>query len=290
MKLRCTLTPRTSKEDAQALIKTSRRIVAGASAAPCTAEPSMSEPTGLQLWDLWAGSQFPHLTVMVHGVQHFSGQPTKNSADIALAINAITDFMDGATQFVAVMSDDSDFIALYAKLRQLTKGNTPFLWVLTDRPGTRSATIRDYFPNDHIHVVSAPVSNGAASASSAAPVPSDDVEDPSEPFAAMAAAIIQELPVGSFTENFLDLIAVCHEHGLSADHQKTLAGSSNGEYGRSRVRQRIGQQTLAPAERAWGQTARNHASQVRNDCGSQGCEIKHPPGEYVWRPHPADGE
>ncbi len=151
-----------------------------------------------QLWDLWAGSRFPQLAVMVHGVQHFSGQPTKNSADIALAINAITDFMDGATQFVAVMSDDSDFIALYAKLRQLTKGNTPFLWVLTDRPGTRSATIRDYFPNDHIHVVSAPVSNGAASASSAAPVPSDDVEDPSEPFAAMAAAIIQELPVGSF--------------------------------------------------------------------------------------------
>ena len=146
----------------------------------------------VQLWDLWAGSRFPHLTVMVHGVQHFSGQPTKNSADIALAIDALADFMAGTTQYVAVMSDDSDFIALYAKLRQLAKGNAPFLWVLTDRPGTRSTTIRDYFPNAHIHVVSAPVTE------SAAPVSSDDVEEPSEPFAAMAAAIIQELPVGPF--------------------------------------------------------------------------------------------
>ena len=150
----------------------------------------------VQLWDLWAGSRFPHLTVMVHGVQHFSGQPTKNSADIALAIDALADFMAGTTQYVAVMSDDSDFIALCAKLRQLTKGNAPFLWVLTDRPGTRSATIRDYFPNDHIHVVSAPVVN------SAAPAPGDDSEDVEEDraelFAAMAAVIVQELPVGSF--------------------------------------------------------------------------------------------
>ena len=149
-----------------------------------------------QLWDLWAASRFPHLAVVVHGVQHFSEQPAKNSADIALAIDAVAHFMAGGTQFVAVMSDDSDFIALYAKLRQLAKGDAPFLWVLTDRPGTRSATIRDYFPNDHIHVVSAPVVN------SAAPAPGDDSEDVEEDraelFAAMAAVIVQELPVGSF--------------------------------------------------------------------------------------------
>ena len=151
-----------------------------------------------QLWDLWAASRFPHLAVVVHGVQHFSEQPAKNSADIALAIDAVAHFMAGGTQFVAVMSDDSDFIALYAKLRQLAKGDAPFLWVLTDRPGTRSTTIRDYFPNDHIHVVSAPVADRAAPAPTAAPVSSDDVENPSEPFAAMAAAIIQELPVGPF--------------------------------------------------------------------------------------------
>lgn len=152
----------------------------------------------VQLWDLWAGGQFPHLTVIVHGIQHFSGQPTKNSADIALAIDAVADFMAGATQFIAVMSDDSDFIALYAKLRQLAHGNTPFLWVLTDRHGTRSTTIRDYFPSAHIHVVSAPAMDRAEPAPSAAPEPSDDVEAPTEPFAAMADLIIRELPVGSF--------------------------------------------------------------------------------------------
>lgn len=152
----------------------------------------------VQLWDLWAASRFPDLTVMVHGIQHFSGQPTKNSADIALAIDAVADFMAGATQFAAVMSDDSDFIALYAKLRQLAEGSTPFLWVLTDRPGTRSTTIRDYFPSAHIHVVSAPLTDRAEPAPSTAPVPDNDVEDPTEPFAAMAAAIIRELPVEPF--------------------------------------------------------------------------------------------
>ena len=121
----------------------------------------MSKPTGCSsgTYGLRAGSQ--HLTVVVHGVQRFSGQPTKNSADIALAIDAVADFMAGATQYVAVMSDDSDFIALYAKLRQLANGNVPFLWVLTDRPGTRSTTIRDYFPKEHIHVVSSPVTETA---------------------------------------------------------------------------------------------------------------------------------
>ena len=148
--------------------------------------------------DMWATSWFPHLAVTVHSTQRFSKQPTKNSAGIALAIDALADFMAGTTQFVAVMSDDSDFIALYAKLRQLAEGNAPFLWVLTDRPGTRSTTIRDYFPNDHIHVVSAPVTDSAVQASSAMPGPSDDAEQPSEPFAAMADLIIRELPVGPF--------------------------------------------------------------------------------------------
>ena len=177
----------------------------------------------VQLWDLWAGSQFPHLTVMVHGIQHFSGQPTKNSADIALAIDAIADFMAEATQYVAVMSDDSDFIALYAKLRQLTEGNAPFLWVLTDRLGTRSATIREYFPNDHVHVVIVPATDRATPAPSAAPVSSDDVEDPSEPFAAMAELIIRERPVGSFKST--DCQPIIEKHW--PDHPMAKMPSAN---------------------------------------------------------------
>ena len=118
--------------------------------------------------------------------------------------------MAGTTQYVAVMSDDSDFIALYTKLRQLANENVPFLWVLTDRPGTRSTTIRDYFPNDHIHVVRAPVTNSAAPAPSAAPVSSDDAEQPSEPFAEMADLIVRVRPVGSFKST--DCQPIIKEH------------------------------------------------------------------------------
>lgn len=104
------------------------------------------------LWDIWASSQFRELVVTVRGIQHFSKRQSKNSADIAIAIDAVADFVTGAAQFVAVMSDDSDFMPLYAKLKDLTEERAPFLWVVTDRPRTRSSTIEEYFPNDHIYV------------------------------------------------------------------------------------------------------------------------------------------
>ena len=68
------------------------------------------------LWDMWASSQFPQVSVTVKGIQHFSHQQSKNSADIAIAIDAVADFVMDITQFVAVMSDDSDFMPVYAKL------------------------------------------------------------------------------------------------------------------------------------------------------------------------------
>ena len=231
------------QNSAQALIE--RAIESWPERAPPLAQLSLYvQADRVQLWDLWVESRLPNLTVVVHGVQRFSGQPTKNSADIALAIDAVADFMAGATQYVAVMSDDSDFIALYAKLRQLANGNVPFLWVLTDRPGTRSATIRDYFPNDHLHVVCAPVSNSAVPASSD---DSEDVEDDhAELFAAMAAAIIQELPVGTV-----------QEHGLSTDHQRTLAGSSDGDDAKRKLWHTVHQQSLALAGRARSEANRH---------------------------------
>ncbi len=107
----------------------------------------------VSLWDIWANGRFPQLTTTARGIQHFSNRQSKNSADIAIAIDAIADYVTGVTQFVAVMSDDSDFIPLYAKLKELESRRVPFLWLVTDRTKTRSTTIRDYFPNAHIHVV-----------------------------------------------------------------------------------------------------------------------------------------
>ena len=152
-----------------------------------------------QLWELWAEDRFAHLAVTVRGIQHFSKQPSKNAADITLAIDAATDFVSGTTQFVAVMSDDSDFMALYAKLRELNQGETPFLWVMTDRDKTRSFTIRDYFPNDHIHVVRFPTKTNKTKSPSAPPTPKPKGRrDDSEQFTEMAELILEKIPVGVF--------------------------------------------------------------------------------------------
>lgn len=149
-----------------------------------------------QLWEMWSECQFPYLAVTVRGIQHFSKQPSKNAADITLAIDVATDFVSGTTQFVAVMSDDSDFMALYAKLRDLSQEEVPFLWVMTDRDKTRSATIRDYFPNDHTHVVPLPskTTTPPASTKSSPKARRGDTKQ----FAEMAELILAEIPVGTF--------------------------------------------------------------------------------------------
>ena len=104
------------------------------------------------LWEMWA-SGYPALNVTVKGIQHFSHHHSKNSADMAIAMDAIADFVTGDTEFVAVMSDDSDFMPVFAKLKAMSKGKAPFLWLVTDRVRTRSSTIDEYFPSDHIHTV-----------------------------------------------------------------------------------------------------------------------------------------
>ena len=105
------------------------------------------------LWEMWATSRFPSLTVMVKGIQHFSHNHSKNSADMAIAMDAVADFVTGKAEFIAVMSDDSDFMPVFAKLKDMAGGRAPFLWLVTDRVKTRSLTIEEYFPSDHIHTV-----------------------------------------------------------------------------------------------------------------------------------------
>ena len=146
----------------------------------------------VSLWDVWASSQFPSLTVTVRGIQHFTSLRSKNSADIAIAIDAVADFVMGTNQFVAVMSDDSDFIPLYAKLKDLDGTRVPFLWLMTDRTKTKASTIADFFPNEHIHVVRKPYTSTLSSDAS----DEDEVGAPLWP--EVADLIIREMPVGSF--------------------------------------------------------------------------------------------
>lgn len=144
------------------------------------------------LWDAWASSRFPQLAVTVTGIQHFTNSQSKNSADIAIAIDAVADFVMGTTQFVAVMSDDSDFMPLYAKVKGLAKAGVPFLWVMTDRTKMKASTIVDFFPNDHVHVVCVPTTRTRT------PAVDDEDRAGSTQWLEMAEFIIQEVPVGPF--------------------------------------------------------------------------------------------
>ena len=113
------------------------------------------------LWNVWATDAFRNLQVTVKGVQHYSLSATKNAADMAIAVDAISDFNHNRVSHVAVVSDDSDFISLYAKLAEETEisgarkpgERAPFLWVFTDRVDTRSNLLQEFFPKRYVHVV-----------------------------------------------------------------------------------------------------------------------------------------
>ena len=116
----------------------------------------------VHLWRVWANDAFPGVEVTVKGVQHYSLAATKNAADMAIAVDAISDFNHERVSHVAVVSDDSDFISLYAKLaEEVANGEierahddaVPFLWVFTDRRDTKSALLQDFFPERYVYVV-----------------------------------------------------------------------------------------------------------------------------------------
>ena len=185
------------------------------------------------LWSMWGENQFPHISVRAKGIQHFSSNPAKNSADIAIAIDAMSDFLLRRINCVAVVSDDSDFISLYSKLREEQSrvegisGSVPFLWVVTDRPKTRSTTMRDYFPNSRIFVVPFPKKPGAAKEKSSGNTPEPEpssarangvIED-------MAQAIIEQIPVGKFKSTD------CHKIIRRGWHTHALAKANEQSFG-----------------------------------------------------------
>ena len=102
----------------------------------------------VELWNAWTVNLSGGIQVEVKGIQHFTVQQSKNSADIAIALDAVTDLVNRRVNFVAVLSDDSDFISLFAKVRtetaeiQTRLGRIPFLWIMTDRDGTKTPNIR----------------------------------------------------------------------------------------------------------------------------------------------------
>ena len=174
--------------------------------------PASAPPLGLlslyvqadraELWRAWATSEFPNLRVIVSGVQRFSSDSSKNSADMAIVANAMADWLLGRISHVAVISDDSDFISLYAAMRQERErqgesgADVPFLWIVTDRQKTVSETALQFFPPDRRHMVSVsdPEPETPVRAPNPAPVELSGYPTMTE----IAKAIAERMPVGTF--------------------------------------------------------------------------------------------
>src|SRR5271157_4660896 len=110
-----------------------------------------------ELWKIWASHNISSIEVAIKGVQHYTFTGSKNSADIALALDAFADVLKGRTQHIAIMSDDSDFAGLFAVIKQETSFSenlkVPFKWFMTNRPDTRSQMLNDFFPAEYIQTV-----------------------------------------------------------------------------------------------------------------------------------------
>ena len=161
----------------------------------------------VELWRVWATTQFEPLKVVVNGIQHFSMSLSKNSADIAIAVNAMADLLLKRITHVVVLSDDSDFVSLYAAIRdELTRSQVdnykvPFLWATTDRKNSLSATIRQFLPRDLLHVVAVRHSQTDDSESSEMLTsrPQLIASSPaSEIWTEIAQAIVRQIEVGPF--------------------------------------------------------------------------------------------
>ncbi len=99
------------------------------------------------LWGAWALARFPELRASVRGVQRFA-RGSKNAADMAIVADAVADFATGVVNHVAVVSNDSDFGALFVKIQELAgrAGPPPFLWINSPGGGGLSSEIEEFIP------------------------------------------------------------------------------------------------------------------------------------------------
>ena len=194
------------RADGQRLIET--LIASWPSTAPALVRLTLYVRADLvELWRLWATSQFQSQAVVVKGIQHFSTYSSKNSADIAIATNAMADLLLKRIDHVVVLSDDSDFISLYVAIRdelnrsQSESTKVPFLWVVTDREDTVSSTVKQFFPTDQLYVVSTE-SSGLQQSRTHNPLGTSTAPDVQptgqDLWKEIAQAIVEQIPVGKF--------------------------------------------------------------------------------------------
>lgn len=203
--------------------------------------PSIPKPSQLSLyvradhsdlWSMWAESHFPGISVKAKGIQHFSKDQGKNSADIAMAVDALADFLNQRVAWVVVVSDDSDFISLYSKMRDEwaeqghQPGSVPFLWIVTDRSRTRSLFMQEFFPNSPVHTLHYPEkSRNIEQPNPAPPSTNRHNANASKVLQDMAQAITEQIPVGKFKS------ADCHKIIRKGWPNHPLAKASGQNFG-----------------------------------------------------------
>ncbi len=155
-----------------------------------------ADKTGL--WRAWGPGRFPDLDVHVRGVQRFARE-SKNSADMAIVADAIADFTTGAVQHVAVVSNDSDFGALFVKLQEIGSSSSetsapPFLWINLAGGSGLSKEIVGFVPERLRWVVAPPLDDRPANASKRVENDADGL--PAVP--TIVQWLLDEIPSGRF--------------------------------------------------------------------------------------------
>jgi hypothetical protein len=169
----------------------------------------------------------PSLEIHIKGVQHYVLNGSKNSADIVLALDVFADLLKRKTTHVAVMSDDSDYASLFAAIKQenivTENSKIPFKWLMTNRLGTRSQLLTDFFPAEYIHTIICPNNPKIEIEDEQENLPSENTSpEPEEE--KIAKAIIQNLPIGLFKSTDCKKIVVKNfpKHHLSKADSATF--------------------------------------------------------------------
>ena len=100
------------------------------------------------------------LTVHVEPVQRYGKDPGKNAADFQIVLDALEDYLLEKVSYVAIVSNDSDFVSLYYKLENIAKrqnssgGLTPFK--LITHGGAGRTERLGFLPSRNVHHVGEP--------------------------------------------------------------------------------------------------------------------------------------
>ena len=146
----------------------------------------------VELWKTWANARFESILRQdFRGVQHFTKEASKNSADIAIVADAVADLATGRATHIAVISNDSDFGALFVKIREMARqANTPtvpFLWITASGSGLASDVKLFILPPFRWNVT-VPMPQTSRAASPSKPTNNE----------AMVEHLIDKLPIGVF--------------------------------------------------------------------------------------------